>query len=375
MKTRYIAVSLLASSLLFSQCNSFQQITLNGEVGDGVEVVDANAPTKGKSALTYNNGNLRKNSTWKVEENESISLQEENGVFQLRAKGTGIGEDNPAVMYADFPEGLDMRGGLAVRIKARSEGDVPPNLTFRMTDIDGNVANGKTLKAKVAVGDEFVTYYYELDGSFTQVFPTIEEVKSHLITNLAFVINEQDDLYQGSIFIDEIKVVMATEVITMKSGPVGKNGGVITNFSEGIKGWEASKGVTLSQEGSALKVAMENVGTKYQNISYEFESVNFKTNPKLKLRVRKKGNELPLFLRTDLCDINGSRTSYRPVIRKVAESVETVDLIFDYTGRFSQSYPEREVDGSRIEKIIIYLNPAYYLYTGTLYIESVEAIK
>lgn len=372
MKTKYIAVSLLASCLSFTQCNTFQQITLDGEAVEtqsngGV----VNHITKGNSALTHNSGNLDKGTTWKIEENESITLKNENGTYQLRSKG--IGKKNQAEFYADYPEGLDMRGGLAIKIRARSEGDVKPTLTLQMKDVDGNIANGKHLDAEVTIGEEFVTYYYELDGSFTQVYPTIAEVKAHLITRLAFLINEQDDPYTGSIYIDDIKVVMGTEVITMKTGPVGRDGGIINNFETGIKGWSSDKGVELSVESNALKVNMDNVGTSYESISYSFESMNFQTNPKLRVRAKIIG-EIPLYLRADLYDINGSRTSYRPVIRKV-EGTEYIDLIFDYSNRFSQSYPEREVDGTRIEKLVIYLNPAHYAYTGTLYIDSIEAIK
>ncbi len=374
MKTKYIAVSLLASCLLFTQCNSFQQITLDGEAVEtqnGTGTVDKPIRTKGHSALTHNNGNLNTNAIWKVEESESLSLKEDNGTYQLRANG--VGKHNQVAFYAEYPEGLDMRGGLAVRIRARSEGDVMPLLGLQMQDDEGNIANGKRLDAKVTIGEDYVTYYYKLDGSFTQVFPTIAEVKSHFITRLAFLINEQDDLYSGSVFIEDMKVVMATEVITMKTGPVGRDGGVINNFEEGIKGWSAGKGVSLATESNALKVDMEKVGTSYESISYSFESMNFLANPKLKVRAKITG-EMPLYLRADLYDINGSRTSYRPVIRKI-EGTEYVDLIFDYTGRFSQSYPEREVDGARIEKLVIYLNPAHYAYTGTLYIDSIEAVK
>lgn len=374
MKTKYIAVSLLASSLLFTQCNSFQQITLDGEAVDESLKTDQSAsmPTKGQSALTNNNGNLKKNTIWKVDENESLSLREEEGVYQLRAKE--IGKNNQQAFYADFPKGLDMRGGLAIKIKARSEGDIIPTLTLQMKDDQGNIANGKHLDAEVAIGEDFVTYYYELDGSFTQVFPTIAEVKSHLITTISLLINEQDSPYSGSIFIDDIQVVRATEVIAMKSGPVGRDGGVIEDFKNGTKGWSADKGIILSTANNELKVDMTQVGAKYESISYSFESVNFKTNPKLKIRA-KITSEDALFLRADLYDINGTRTSYRPVIRKIEGTGEYVDLIFDYTNRFSQSYPERDVDASRIEKVVIYLNPAYYLFSGVLLIDQIEVIK
>lgn len=374
MKTKYIAVSLLASSLLFTQCNSFQQITLDGEALDETQKTDQSAsmPTKGKSALTNNNGNLKKKTIWKVDENESLSLREEKGVYQLRAKG--VGKHNQQAFYADFPEGLDMRGGLAIKIKARSEGDIIPTLTLQMKDDQGNIANGKHLDAEVAIGEDFVTYYYELDGSFTQVFPTIAEVKAHLITKVSLLINEQDSPYSGSIFIDDIQVVRATEVIAMKSGPVGRDGGVIDDFKNGTKGWSADKGIVLSSASNELKVEMAQVGAKYESISYSFESVNFKTNPKLKIRAKITSEEA-LFLRADLYDINGSRTSYRPVIRKIEGTGEYVDLIFDYTDRFSQSYPERDVDATRIEKVVIYLNPAYYLFSGVLSIDKIEAMK
>lgn len=374
MKTKYIAVSLLASSLLFTQCNSFQQITLDGEAVD--ETLKTNQstpmPTKGESALTNNNGNLKKNTVWKVDENESLSLREEQGIYQLRAKE--VGKKNQQAFYAEFPKGLDVRGGLAVKIKARSEGDVIPTLTLQMKDDQGNIANGKRLNAEVAIGEDFVTYYYELDGSFTQVFPTIAEVKSHLITKISLLINEQDSPYSGSVFIDDIQVVRATEVIAMKSGPMGRDGGVIDDFKDGTKGWSADKGIILSSASNELKVEMNQVGPKYESISYSFESINFKTNPKLKIRAKITSEEA-LFLRADLYDINGTRTSYRPVIRKIEGTGEYVDLIFDYTDRFSQSYPERDVDATRIEKLVIYLNPAYYLFSGALSIEKIEVIK
>lgn len=353
---------LLPFLYLLTSCLGVEKVSLGD--GDNARTVRVK---KGKPALTFKKGDLLNNNKWEVSEGAQLESQKDRLIISSSSVKNAKLLSN-TINY-------DFRGGLGIRIKARAEGN-SPKLRLQLTDVFGNVANGKTLDAKIIIEDDVRNYYFDLGGAFIQSYPEVKEVKGAYINNISFLINPEGGSFSGKIIIEEIEVIMRDEVVRKKKLiPVGAPGGVITDFSEGISDWKSNGSYELTNEGNLLKLVSEEVGPRYESFSREIPTINFKEHTKLKALVKLEGDE-EVALRFDLIDFFGNVTNKRPIYMMVKPSSEYQEIIFDFKNRFDQSYPKQvEIDPSRIVKIKGMLNPGLMPFSGSILIDKLEVIK
>lgn len=145
----------------------------------------------------------------------------------------------------------------------------------------------------------------------------------------------------------------------------------LDNFKDGITKWYGgSDKVKLSKAGEDLKVELNGVGPMYETFGRGFLSTDFTSTPVVKVRVKadKAGQ-----LRLDVKDIDGYSTNLKPVVQTIAAGADFVDLYFDFTGKFEQSFPTKQkVNPAKIVQILFYVNPGGKAYTGNLVIDEIK---
>lgn len=173
--------------------------------------------------------------------------------------------------------------------------------------------------------------------------------------------------------------VMANKMIeTLKTDAANPGKRVIIdNFQGGISKWlvnNKSK-ITLSKSDAGLLVSLNAVGPGFENFGRLFSKIDFDETPVVKIRLKADGKQ-PGDLRLDIRDIDGFTTNGKPNVKVFKSGTDFVDYYFDFTGKFTQTYPNvKKVNASQIVEIVLSVNPGGRPYSGNLTISEVSAIS
>ncbi|MFN8436935.1 MAG: hypothetical protein U0V72_04770 [Cytophagales bacterium] len=371
---KYINIGLLGILLSLKDCASFEK----AEFADLSEAVKDTAKEVGIPALKYNNGDLMEGPVWWTGSNpgEDISLQQKDGYY-LKFKNVGP-------KYTPFGQGLpglDFSNNLAVKVTCVAEGEDMPMLCLQLDDVGGFQTNAKRPTNRIANDGKMRDYYFSLKGAFVQSWPSAHSVDAAAITKIMFFVNPGGSAYNGALKIKEIKVIPADSV--KKTEPikpaVGRPGAVIDNFSGDINDWWTTDKffkISKTTEGS-LKVEIKGAGPGYECIGRGFKAINFSKAYKLKAKIRVEGAQEAPEVRIDIKDVDGYTCNAKPATNRILPNPDGTmkEYTFSYRGRFLQTYPDmHEVDSERITDMVIFINPGKAPFTGTIYIDDIEAI-
>lgn len=127
------------------------------------------------------------------------------------------------------------------------------------------------------------------------------------------------------------------------------------------------------QENEVLVVKLKNVGKDYDTFGKQFDPIDFTETPALKVRMKYEGETAPK-VRIDVKDYDGKVANGNPIV-KTLKSGDYQDYYYNFTGKFVQSWPDKdEVDAVEIVELLVFVNPGGPDYSGTLYLDSIEAI-
>lgn len=355
----------LGVSLLSYSCVTVQKINLDGiALDDLVDTTSQNIAENtvlvnklSKPALSYNQGKL--NYDFK---STSESLSIENG-DEVKITSTG----GRKIIFSQEFSPLDFRGALAIKIKAKSVGGSSPELQLMLEDVNGYNTNTIKLAHTIDGGDAFQTYYFDLNGAYSQSYPEMRDVDAKSIVKLNLRLNKP---FEGDVLIESIDVILSNEIIRQKKNvPVGKDGGLINDFSSAPEGTEVSKGIVYSSLDGKLQLDATTVGALYENVKFSIPVTSLATKQKLKAKLKLEGSTSAK-VRIDLIDANGIITNKRPIIKEIKPG-DWNTLVYDYSNRLAQSYPQQvDVDASRIAQVVIYINPGDNTFTGKLLIDE-----
>ncbi len=154
------------------------------------------------------------------------------------------------------------------------------------------------------------------------------------------------------------------------------NKGVLDDFSGEIYSWWIGNDqLVISKKGDTLKVIAKAVGPKYTPFGKEFNLMDMKDAPVLKVRMRAEGTTPPL-VGISLKDVNAYDTNADRPSAKVMISNTYKDYYFNYNEKWRQSYPNiQKVDETMIREIMFFINPGGAEWTGTLYVDGIVAMK
>lgn len=121
-----------------------------------------------------------------------------------------------------------------------------------------------------------------------------------------------------------------------------------------------------------LVVTCKSVGKDYDTFGKQFEPIDFSLTPALKVRMKYDGDEAPQ-VRIDIKDYDGKVTNAKPIVKTIGKELK--DYYYNYSGKFAQSWPDAdEVDPIEIVELLVFINPGKKDFTGTLFLDKIEAI-
>jgi len=148
---------------------------------------------------------------------------------------------------------------------------------------------------------------------------------------------------------------------------------LIDDFSEDtLSGWWSSNtDFQLSLENNSLEVSAFNVGPGWQVFGMDLNDIDFSESKIIKCDIKSNSSD-PIDVRIDLQDINGNTTNESPSYISPVLDGNYYTYYFDFTDRFTQSWPSNlVVDSENISKIVFFINPGGESFTGSIFIDNI----
>jgi hypothetical protein len=183
-------------------------------------------------------------------------------------------------------------------------------------------------------------------------------------------------LFVGSSVDLDLKNKVQTKPVEITHTANANGGILIDDFSTEVYSWwkNSEEKFKYVRDEEKLKVTVLSAGAKagYDCFGKVFDGYDFTKTPVLKLKI--KADNACKF-RIDLKDANGMVTNGKWVQKNIPAGGEFVDYYFDFTGRWEQGWPDKQVvDPVEIVDMLIFINGGGPEYKGTIYIDDIYAI-
>ena len=311
---------------------------------------------------------------WWVGEGGRFALEKQGGALKAIAKKVGPKYD----AFGRPFNGLDFTGAVALRVRARSEGEKSPVLRIDLKDANGYVSNGKPITNRIVQSDKFTDYYFKFDHKLLQKYPEEKALDPKGIKEILFFVNGGGSPYTGTLFIDEVKAVPVSEAAKAIVVPeIGSKGGMVDNFQDGIDTWWGN-GINQkldSPDGKTLRVNATKVGPAYDAFGRSFDAFDFTEYSTIRVRAKVESDEVPN-VRMDIKDPSEAATNAKPNIVAFDKGNVWNDYYFPFKKRFTQTWPNyKKVDPTQIVSLLFMINAGKSPWSGKLSIQEVEVIK
>lgn len=304
-------------------------------------------------------------------------ISKEDGVLKLAAENVGP-------KYEAFGRGFASINGLhanKLRVRARIDGEVPPELRIDLKDPDGYTTNARpaTMRILPTPNGEFRDYTFRFKDRWLQTYPDMHDVDGERIVEFVCFINGGKAPFTGNLYIDEIEFINTgipegeEEEKVEEAAPKKDSKPLNDDLDGNIYSWWHSGKISLAQNDGALEVSAIHVGSENDNFGRAFQAVDFTTYPVLKVRLKAQHN---CDIRVDLKDIDEHVTNSSPVTVSVKGGKDYQDYYFNFKGKFKQGKPSAaDVKAEEILEAIFYINPDGPEYSGKVFVDSIESIK
>lgn len=357
----------------------------NQVLDDSAQLAVEEPPEIGKPVLTSNKGVIEDFKgeiySWWVA-NDKIAIAKVQDTLRVNIKNAGSKYECWGRQFGI----LDMREAPVLKIRMRYEGQLTPTISVHMKDNNGYDANANAPTARLKKGG-YRDYYFNFKDRWKQSWPDDRPVDPTMIAELLFFVNPGAADWTGVLYIDDVVAVRPEDIPSKEPKKVDSvaveqpkvetvitAGKIIDQFNEPINSWwSGSDKIALAKEEETLKVTAANAGVSYETFGRGFQAIDFNQTPIVKVRVKA---DQAVKLRVDLKDSDGRGTNKSPLVQSVQTGTDFVDLYYDFTGKYAQSYPdEQTVNPSQITDILFFLNPGGPAYTGTLYIDDISVMS
>ncbi|WMJ75166.1 hypothetical protein RCC89_18645 [Cytophagaceae bacterium ABcell3] len=182
-------------------------------------------------------------------------------------------------------------------------------------------------------------------------------------------------LFMGAAPVAEKETKVASEKpLVLVEDATNKGGVLIDDFSTEIWSWwdSGSEKWDRERDGEVLKVKAKGVGKDYECFGKQFDPIDFTKNPVMRLKIK---SDEDVKVRIDLKDVDGFVANAKPIVKTIEKSDEFQTVEFDFTGRWTQSWPDKqEVDAVEIVELLVFLNPGGPAFSGTVWMDDIIAL-
>jgi hypothetical protein len=350
----------------------------NANVSIDGKVYEPDPEEQGYSVLKLNGGVIESFNgdigDWWTGEGGRLSLEKQGGALKVNAKKVGPKYDAFGRPYNGFDFASEP---VALKVRARAEGAKAPLLWIALKDANGYTTNAKPETKRIAVGDQFTDYYFRYDYKLRQSFPEEKLLDAKSITTIMFFINPGSSAYTGTLYIDEVKAVPASEAAKAPVVVVaGAEGGMLDNFEDGISTWwDNPKLKADSPDGKSLRVTSDKAGPAYEAFGRSFDPFNFTEFSTVRVKAKVESDAVPN-VRLDLKDPADAGTNARPCVVAFDKGNEWADYYFNFKGRFTQTFPSfKKVDQTQIGGLLFFINAGKSPWSGKITIKEIEVVK
>jgi len=425
---------ILIPVLLFSafSCKNMQEQTLD----DSSQIALEEPPEIGIPANTYHNGMLFDfkgpiNKFWVA--NDKLSIAKVGDTLKVDLRECGQKYECWGTELNDL---LDFSKSPVLKVTARSVGKgMTPTLGISLKDMDGYDTNLDRPSQRVRKSNDYVDYYFDFTGKWKQIWPDKKVVNSSAISEILFFVNPGAMNWTGTIYIDDIQVITLDEMPSKEelrqrrldarakakakaegkkqadsngqdtskpetessveeaqkdkkvngnlseqpsSLPIQEDAKAVSISSKGdlSNWWSSDKDkIKFSTENEKMLFTLDGVGPAFETFGKTFPAVDFTKTPVLKVHLKVEGEPVGK-LRVDIKDMEGFSTNSNPNVKVFNSGTEFVDLYYDFSGKFLQSYPNiQKVRANEIVGVVLYVNPGGTPFKGKLYIDEITAIS
>lgn len=304
----------------------------------------------------------------------------------MSIKGNGIDPPFAAVAYTCHDENgaieVNATNNNKVFIKARST-EANTRLRVDLQDVDGFVTTQpsftRVLDTEYSVVElDFSSAYIDAGYGGTSCDTGPCPVNAEAISSLLLYPNPADGMFDGTIDIDYISfgAPMGEDVIRYND-----------HFdNEDRTAWGDAGGFTVEETGTELIITGDGSAGPYAAFNYiahdqttgDQLTLDLTSNNKLYLKVKSTVDGTPL--RIDLQDMPGFATTEPATIRMIGTEYSVLE--FDYTGTYSDGgyggtacdTGPCAVDGTTIQRFLVYIDPDNGGFDGTVTIDWISTI-
>jgi endoglucanase len=142
------------------------------------------------------------------------------------------------------------------------------------------------------------------------------------------------------------------------------------NFDDNtLTGWSGNSSYVLTESNQELNIDANVANGSWAAFTYNFSALNLSLYPFVKIKIKSNPT---VNVRIDLVDQAGKTTNASPVVKRVVSSSSYSEFIFNYNGKFSQSWPNAStVNPSAITGLVIFFAPGSS-YTGSVQFDDLR---
>ena len=359
--------------LVFSACAEFQVATLTQELPlVHLDSATMNAPSL--PVMNFNNGVFydQKSDISKWESSHgNISLGKTKNALMVDLKEVGADWEQLSCQF----QSVNFSEAPYLLVKARIDANSPDSLKLRIDLIDdeGYATNYIPQERYIRSRPEMKIYKFNYMGNWTQNWPSRKEVNSKNIVEMRINFNGGGPNYSGKLFIEEIIAFDG------KRKETNLFNYALFDFSEGTSSWWSANSIVITNEEinskDVMKLVLDEVGPGWEGFGSPLErTIDFSITPILKIRLKA---DKPGKLRIDLIDDKNLSTNAIPLLIDFPATEEYVDLFYNYSAKFNQSWPvKQEVDSTKIKSIKFHVNPPENpAFKGTILIDDIYLLS
>ncbi len=365
---QFSKISVFFAFLAFTACTVEQPV-----LDDSNQIAVEEEADKGTPALLANKGTMDDFSgeiySWWVG-NDQLALSKKGDTLKVVAKNVGP-------KYTPFGKEfglLDMKDAPVLRVRMRAEGANAPLVGISLKDVNAYDTNADRPKAKVKVSNEYSDYYFNYNEKWKQSYPNNQKVDETMIREIMFFINPGGAEWTGTLYVDGIVAMKESDMPKVEVAA----GGYIDDFSEEIYSWwSGSDKIALERKNDILNITCVEAGPGYETFGKDINPVNMAGESHI-LRVKARAETASPDLRINLKDKSGLVNNEFPIVIKIDVSEEFKNYYYDYSGKWTQSWPDaQKLNPEIIQSVLMFVNPGGQpaAYTGKIYIDEIEVIS